>query len=265
MGKLFKQIFKEDIKTVLPWMLSPLLVAVAGVLLYNLTNLLPVALIIFISIAIMSFAPLISIATIAGNDNARFYGKKAVFYSCLPVKPIEVTGARLINFIMIGLIIGIFSLFNTLFFGVTSDTNALDPLDILKSIIKTMDINILIILIKSTIILILIYAIFALEIMAANTLGSARPLNKIGKSAKGVLFAAMFLIQAYIYTKTIYILGNSNLVGFREYSKAIGTGYINMLDLNWSSFTLIIIILAIFTALYFVITSYFHKEKISVQ
>lgn len=48
MGKLFRQIFKEDIKTVLPWMLSPMLIAAVCALLYKATDFHPITLIIFI-------------------------------------------------------------------------------------------------------------------------------------------------------------------------------------------------------------------------
>lgn len=76
MGKLFRQIFKEDIKKVITWMLSPLLIAILGVFVYKLTDFRPVALIIVLSGSVMTFAPLISLASLNDSDNNRFYGKK---------------------------------------------------------------------------------------------------------------------------------------------------------------------------------------------
>lgn len=64
MGKLFRQIFKEDIKKVMTWMLSPLLIAILGVFVYKLTDFRPISLIIVISGSVMTFAPLISLASL---------------------------------------------------------------------------------------------------------------------------------------------------------------------------------------------------------
>ena len=264
MGKLFRQIFKEDIKKVIAWMLSPMLIAAVGALLYNRTNFRPVALVIFVSMAVMTFAPLVSLASLVDNDNARFYGKKAAFYSSLPVSSEKVTGARLINYLIMGLVIGIFGLFNFLTFAVT-DQSGLEPLDILKAIVQNIDFNIFISIIKFAVILVLFYAIFILIIMAATTLGASRPFNKMGKIGGVILFAGMFLFQGYIYVKFINVLGNTTLIKFKEYSKGTATFSINMLDLNWSSFAIIVLILAIFALAYFALTNYFHKEKISVE
>ena len=264
MGKLFGQIFKEDIKTVLAWMLSPLLVAIAGALLYKTTSFQPLGLIIFISMSIMTFAPLISMASLAGNDNARFYGKKASFYTALPLTASEVTGARLINFIVMGFVIAIFSVLNLLLFGLTSGSG-LEPFEILRFLFKTIDLKLIIMALKSVLIMILFYSIFVQAIMAANTLGSSRPFNKIGKAAKATIFVALFLIQSFVYSKTIAALASSEIIGFEEYRKTIGTGYINMLDIHWSSLGLIVLILTAFVIVYFSLINYFHKEKISVD
>ena len=264
MGKLFGQIFKEDIKSVLAWMFSPLLVAVAGVLIYKTTNFHPLSLIIFISISIMTFAPLISMASLAGNDSNRFYGKKASFYTTLPFTASEVTGARLINFIVMGFVIGIFSIFNLLLFGLTGGSG-LEPIDILKLIVENMDLKLFLMMIKSALILIWVYTIFVQAILAANTLGSSRPFDKIGKAAKATIFVVLFLIQSFIYSKLISVLASSGLIGFEEYRKTIGTGFINMLDIHWSSLGIIVLILGAFVLIYFALTNYFHKEKISVE
>lgn len=264
MGKLFTQLFKEDIKKVLAWMLSPLLVTVAGSFLYKTTSFQPLGLIIFISMSIMTFAPLISLASLAGNDDSRFYGKKASFYTALPFTPSQVTGARLINYIVMGLVIGIFSFFNILLFSLTGGTD-LAPLEIIKFIFRTIDLKLVIIMLKAALILDLFYAIFAQTIMAASTLGSARPFNKIGKAAKPAIFVLLFLIQSFAYSKTIAGIGNSGIIEFEEYRKTIGTGYINILDLNWPSLGLVVLILGAFVLIYFALISYFHKGKISVE
>ena len=264
MGKLFRQIFKEDIKKVMTWMLSPLLIAILGVFVYKLTAFSPLGLIIVLSGSVMTFAPLISLASLNDSDNNRFYGKKSAFYTSLPLKSSEVTGARLINYIIMGLVIGLFSIFNFLLIGITSD-NGLDPLEILKYLGQSIDLNIFISLVKFLIIIALFYTIFALIMMAANTLGASRPFNKMGRSAKLVLFVAMILFQGYVYAKLISGLGNTSLIKFKEYSKGTATFSINMLDLNWSSFAIIVLILVAFALAYFALVNYFHKEKISVE
>ncbi len=264
MGKLFRQIFKEDIKKVMTWMLSPLLIAILGVFVYELTDFRPISLIIVISGSVMTFAPLISLASLNDSDNNRFYGKKAAFYTSLPFSSSEVTGARLINYLVMGLVIGVFSIFNFLLIGLTSD-GGLNPLDILKYLGQSIDLNIFISLVKFTIIIVLFYAIFALIMMAANTLGGSRPFNRMGRSAKLVLFVALILFQGYVYAKLISGLGNTSLIKFKEYSTNSATFSINMLDLNWSSFAIIVLILGIFALAYFALVNYFHKEKISVE
>lgn len=264
MGKLFRQIFKEDIKKVMTWMLSPLLIAILGVFVYELTDFRPISLIIVISGSVMTFAPLISLASLNDSDNNRFYGKKAAFYTSLPFSSSEVTGARLINYLVMGLVIGVFSIFNFLLIGLTSD-GGLNPLDILKYLGQSIDLNIFISLVKFTIIIVLFYAIFALIMMAANTLGGSRPFNRMGRSAKLVLFVALILFQGYVYAKLIGGLGNTSLIKFKEYSTNAATFSINMLDLNWSSFAIIVLILGIFALAYFALVNYFHKEKISIE
>lgn len=264
MGKLFRQIFKEDIKKVIVWMLSPLLIAILGNFVYKLTDFRPISLIIVLSGSVMTFAPLISLASINDSDNNRFYGKKAAFYTTLPFTAREITGARLINYLIMGLVIGVFSIFNFLLIGLTSD-GGLKPLDILKYIGESINLNIFISLVKYIIIIALFYAIFALIIMAANTLGASRPFNKMGRSAKLVLFVALILFQGYVYVKLISGLENTSLIKFKEYSTSAVKFSINMLDLNWSSFAIKVLILAIFALAYFALTNYFHKEKISVE
>lgn len=264
MGKLFRQIFKEDIKKVMTWMLSPLIIAILGVFVYELTDFRPISLIIVLSGSVMTFAPLISLASLNDSDNNRFYGKKAAFYTSLPFSSSEVTGARLINYIIMGLVIGVFTIFNFLNIGITSDSG-LDPIEILKYLSQSINLNIFISMIKFIIIIALFYTIFALIMMAANTLGGSRPFNKMGRSAKLVLFVALILFQGYVYVKLISGLGNTSLIKFKEHSTNAATFSINMLDLNWSSFGIIVLILGAFALAYFALVNYFHKEKISVD
>jgi len=264
MGKLFRQIFKEDIKKVMTWMLSPLIIAILGVFVYELTDFRPISLIIVLSGSVMTFAPLISLASLNDSDNNRFYGKKAAFYTSLPFSSSEVTGARLINYIIMGLVVGVFTIFNFLNIGITSDSG-LDPIEILKYLSQSINLNIFISMIKFIIIIALFYTIFALIMMAANTLGGSRPFNKMGRSAKLVLFVALILFQGYVYVKLISGLGNTSLIKFKEYSTNAATLSINMLDLNWSSFGIIVLILGAFALAYFALVNYFHKEKISVD
>ena len=264
MGKLFRQIFKEDIKKVIVWMLSPLLIAILGNFVYKLTDFRPISLIIVLSGSVMTFAPLISLASINDSDNNRFYGKKAAFYTTLPFTAREITGARLINYIIMGLVIGVFSIFDFLLMSLPNN-GGLDLLEILKYLGQSIDLNIFISLVKFLIIIALFYTIFALIMMAANTLGASRPFNKMGRSAKLVLFVALILFQGYVYAKLISGLGDTSLIKFKEYSTNAATFSINMLDLNWSSFAIIVLILGAFVLAYFALVNYFHKEKISVE
>lgn len=264
MGKLFRQIFKEDIKKVMAWMLSPLLVASLGAMLYRATSFYPISLIIFISSAVMTFAPLISIASLVDNDNSRFYTKKAAFYTSLPISSEKVTGARLINYLVMGLIIGVFSLVNFLLLTMNGESG-LEIVDIFTYLGQNFDLNILVSLVKFAVIFVLFYAIFVLTVMAATTLGASRPFNKMGRIAGVIVFVGLFIFQGYVYIKFINVLGNTTLIKFKEYSKGTSTFSINMLDLNCSSFGIIVLILGVFALAYFALVNYFHKEKISVE
>ena len=145
------------------------------------------------------------------------------------------------------------------------NNGGLNPIDILKYLGQSIDLNIFISLVKFLIIIALFYTIFALIMMTANTLGASRPFNKMGRSAKLILFVALILFQGYVYAKLISGLGNTSLIKFKEYSTNAATFSINMLDLNWSSFAIVILILGAFALAYFALVNYFHKEKISVE
>ena len=84
MRKLIGLLFKEDIKTVLPCMLMPLILGITGMILYSATGFEPLFAIVAIGAVAMSFGPLVALVFLANNDNRRFYKDGASFYTCLP-------------------------------------------------------------------------------------------------------------------------------------------------------------------------------------
>lgn len=265
MGKLFRQIFKEDVKTVLPWMLSPAVLSLLAMFIHNTTGASFFAPLVFIIMTLMAAAPLVSIVTLASNDNDRFYGKKAAFYTSLPYTSREVTGARFLNFVLNGLIIGIFAILNMGFFAI-SDTGVLSIVEFIKYALGNIDPFLTEYLGKYFVIVTLFGLVFAQQIMAANTLGSSRPFNAIGKAARPLIFVVIFIGQIMTYTRLLGIFLDHNPANIEEYTRTLETGdIVTITNISWHSFFVAALVLIISALIYFAIINYFHKEKISVE
>ena len=265
MGKLYGQIFKEDIKTTLSWMLTPALLSLLAMFIYKTTGASSIALFIFVTMTLMAAAPLVSIVTLASNDNDRFYGKKAAFYTSLPYTSRELTGARFINFLINGLVIGIFAILNVLFFAI-SDTGVLSLKEFIKYAMSNIDSFIAGYLGKYFSVVALFCLVFILQIMATNTLGASRPLNKMGKAARPLIFVILFIGQIMTYTRLLGLFLDHNPAHIEEYSRTLENGSIvTITNISWHSFAVASIVLIATCLIYFLVINYFHKEKISVE
>lgn len=265
MGKLFRQIFKEDVKTVLPWMMAPVLLSLLAMFIHKTTGASSFALVVFVTITLMAAAPLVSIVTLASNDNDRFYGKKAAFYTSLPYTSREVTWTRLLNFVLNGLIIGIFAILNIMFFAI-SDTGVLSLVEFIKYALGNIDPILVEYFGNYFGVVALFCLVFALQIMAANTLGSSRPFNAIGKAARPLIFVVIFIGHAMLSTRLLGAFQDHNLAHIEEYTRALQNGSIvTFTKISWQSFLVSSLIVIISALIYFAIINYFHKEKISVE
>lgn len=265
MGKLFRQIFKEDVKTVLPWMMAPALLSLLAMFIHKTTGASSFALVVFVTITLMAAAPLVSIVTLASNDNDRFYGKKAAFYTSLPYTSREVTSARLLNFVLNGLIIGIFAILNIMFFAI-SDTGVLSLKEFIQYAMSNIDSFLAGYLSKYFCVVALFCLVFALQIMAANTLGSSRPFNAIGKAARPLIFVVIIIGHAMLSTRLLGLFLDHDPGLIEAYTRILQDGStVTITNISWQSFITASLISIVSAIIYFAIVNYFHKEKISVE
>lgn len=265
MGKLFGQIFKEDIRASLPWMIAPPLLSLLGLFIYETTGASPFALIVFVTMTLMVAAPLICLVTLTGNDNERFYGKKAAFYTSLPLNSKQVTGARFLNFVIVGLILGLLTILNMVFFTI-SDRGTLSLVEFIKYAMSNIDPFIAGYIGKYLGVVALYSLVFILQIMAANTLGASRPFKAMGKAARPLIFVVIFIGQIMTYTRLLGIFLDHNPANIEEYTRTLETGdVVTITNISWHSFWVAALVLIISALIYFAIINYFHKEKISVE
>ena len=265
MGKLFRQIFKEDIKDTILWMLAPPILSLLGLFIYKTTGARPFALLVFITMTLMAAAPLVCLVTLTGNDNERFYGKKAAFYTALPLRSKDVTGARFLNFLILGLIFGVLTILNMVFFTI-SDTGTLSLVEFIKYAMSNIDPFIAGYIGKYLVVATLYCLVFVLQIMAANTLGASRPFNVMGKAARPLIFVVAFIGQIMAYTRLLGIFLDHNPANIEEYTRTLQDGSIvTITNISWHSFAVASIVLIATALIYFLVINYFHKEKISVE
>ena len=113
MGKLIGQTFKEDFKSIILWLLLPIASALIFLQLLDVFRDSPLLGIgMTISMTMITMGPLIALGVAAKNDYERFYGKNAAFYSALPLSSSAINGARLVGFILVGLIIALAAFIN---------------------------------------------------------------------------------------------------------------------------------------------------------
>lgn len=265
MGKLLKQIFKEDIKTVGLWMVLPIVFFALGSVLYKATGVNALGLVLVLSIIVMSFGPLISVVALASNDNKRFYGKKASFYSSLPIKAESLNGARSLNFALMGLIIGLIILveFSVLVF-LADNVDSMEVFRLLWQALKDLDPKIILSIIKGIFLVFLGSVIFGQTVGLSNTLGGSRPFNKLGKYAPGLVFVLIHIIQTVVFVRFILPFA-IRVLDTREISQSLYGGSVSMVEFSLGSYLIVLAFMGLVMAGYFALTNYFHKERLSVN
>lgn len=268
MRKLIGLLFKEDIKTVLPCMLMPLILGITGMILYSATGFEALFAIVSIGAVAMSFGPLVALVFLANNDNRRFYKDGASFYTCLPYSSEKINLARLINLVIMGLIIVIISIINLFAFVAVNPGEALSFGDFMREVFRllgTIKGEMWIAIIKTLIIALGAGLVLAQMIMATNTLGAASPFNKLGKMANGLILAVLFIGQSYLYLKVFGFLADTQIIKMVEVAQNTAQVGISAFDFTLESFLAILGVLLAFNGLYFAMINYFHKNKLSVQ
>ena len=193
MGKLIGQLFKEDFKSIILWLLLPFVSTLIFLQLLDVfydSPLLGVGMVV--SFTLLTIGPLITLGIAAKNDNERFYNKNGAFYSTLPLSSSSITSARLINFILVGLMIAVATIINYLFL-IYINAYGSDLGEIFNSISDVLS------QIGSSKIFLGLLAIFTIGLyivnimMLGNTVGS----TKFGKKSKWIpiiIFLVLFFV-----------------------------------------------------------------------
>ena len=268
MRKLIGLLFKEDIKTVLPCMLMPLILGITGMILYSATGFEPLFAIVGIGIVAMSFGPLVALVFLANNDNRRFYKDGASFYTCLPYSSEKINLARLINLVIMGLIIVIISIINLFAFVAVKPVEVLSFGELMREVFRllgTIKGEMWIAIIKTLIVAFGFGLVLAQMIMATNTLAVASPFNKLGKMSNSLILTVLFIGQGYLYLKVFGLLADSQIIKMVEVAQNNAQVGISAFDFTLGSFLAVLGVLLVFNGLYFAMINSFHKNKLSVQ
>ena len=261
MGKLLGQIFKEDFKSIILWLLLPIASALMFLQLLNIFKDSPfLGIGMTISMTLLTIGPLIALGIAAKNDYERFYGKNAAFYSALPLASSAISGARLVGFILLGILIAIVTFINyIILILVTSNLSIGELLDSIANGIGQ---------IGSNNVLALIITIFTIGlylvniIMLANTAGSTKLFGKKSKWAPIIIFLVLFFALGMLSSK----IQASALAEYVSSTFNYGPNNLEIsAELPSASMAFPIIINIVISAILYGLTYYFHDKKLSVN
>lgn len=253
MKNLLKQLLKEDILGILPWLFIPLIGAFAGLYLRSLTGIVGFDMLAFISAGVLFMGPLIALVILVGNDHNRFYGKYSALYDTYPLSSGKITLARLLNYAILGIFTAFTFLFN-MSLVLPSEFDIVDFFRELSRLLGDLSPEQYWELFKILLTLIGLGLMLALTFMAANSIGNSYYFKKLGKLGPVLVGVILFALENYIQIKMIasysvdkVIVDNPNVrLTFFE------TNYLFV-----ATFILEIVIL-------YVATNYFHKKALSV-
>ncbi|BFL73016.1 MULTISPECIES: hypothetical protein [Anaerococcus] len=261
MGKLLGQIFKEDFKSIILWLLLPIASALMFLQLLNIFKDSPfLGIGMTISMTLLTIGPLIALGIAAKNDYERFYGKNAAFYSALPLASSAISGARLVGFILLGILIAIVTFINyIILILVTSNLSIGELLDSIANGIGQ---------IGSNTVLALIITIFTIGlylvniIMLANTAGSTKLFGKKSKWTPIIIFLVLFFALGMLSSK----IQASALAEYVSSTFNYGPNNLEIsAELPSASMAFPIIINIVISAILYGLTYYFHDKKLSVN
>lgn len=261
MGKLLGQIFKEDFKSIILWLLLPIASALMFLQLLNIFKDSPfLGIGMTISMTLLTIGPIIALGIAAKNDYERFYGKNAAFYSALPLASSAISGARLVGFILLGILIAIVTFINyIILILVTSNLSIGELLDSIANGLGQ---------IGSNTVLALIITIFTIGlylvniIMLANTAGSTKLFGKKSKWAPIIIFLVLFFALGMLSSK----IQASALAEYVSSTFNYGPNNLEIsAELPSASMAFPIIINIVISAILYGLTYYFHDKKLSVN
>lgn len=262
MGKLIGQTFKEDFKSIILWLLLPIASALIFLQLLDVFRDSPLLGIgMTISMTMITMGPLIALGVAAKNDYERFYGKNAAFYSALPLSSSAINGARLVGFILVGLIIALAAFIN--FIILILVTSNLSMGELFDAIANTLAHQVSISTIIGVILLFFTMGIYLVSIiMLANTAGSSRIFGKKSKYAPAILFFILFFGLGML-TARIQGSALSEYMQSTYISESIEVGVTSNLPIKVMALPMMINILISLVS--YGLTYYFHDKKLSVN
>ena len=262
MGKLLGQIFKDDFKSIILWLFLPLASALIFMQLLSAFEGTPIlTLAMGFSMTLLIIGPFLALAQAANNDRERFYGKNAGFYSSLPISSGSITGARLINYILLGIIIAISAFLNFLFLNI-ANVSGISLSEIFSSIVNGIK-QIGAGKFTMAIVNLFMFGVFLVStMMLANSFGSSSLFGKKSKYAPVIIFLILFFGLGMIGAK----IQSSALADYVYQTYEMGGTEVGVSNDVSTRLMLIPLISNIVLCLgFYGLSYYFHDKKLSVD
>lgn len=263
MGKLIGQTFKEDFKSIILWLILPLISSFILMKLYEVfqtSTLIGIA--IVISFTLLMVGPIIALSIGTDNDMKRFYDKEASFYSTLPYKSSQIIGARFINYLLIGILSFTSFIVNFIILGVDQKEQSYTLSDILDGI-KTIIANIglgrfaLILLVAFSVLITLISML-----LLASTATGSKYFAKYSKSAALFVFIILLIIIGFSFS---YLQANVLYNNLNEVKEINGMGMKIVTNISNTTFLTPILFNLVVSSIMYGISYFLHDKKLSVN
>ncbi|WP_099321291.1 hypothetical protein [Anaerococcus sp. Marseille-P3625] len=263
MGKLIGQIFKEDFKNIILWLILPLISSFILMKLYEVfeTSAL-IGIAIVISFTLLMVGPIIALSISTDKDMKRFYDKESSFYSTLPYKSSQIIGARFINYILIGILSFTSFIVNFIILGLAQKEQIYTLSDIFDGI-KTIIANIglgrfaLIILVAFSVLITLISML-----LLSSTATGSKYLAKYSKSAALFVFIILLIIIGFSFS---YLQANVLLNNLNEVKEINGMGMKIVTNISNTTFIIPILFNLVLSSVMYAISYLLHDKKLSVN
>lgn len=263
MGKLIGQIFKEDFKNIILWLILPLISSFILMKLYEVfeTSAL-IGIAIVISFTLLMVGPIIALSISTDKDMKRFYDKQASFYSTLPYKSSQIIGARFINYILIGILSFTSFIVNFIILGLAQKEQIYtlsDIFDGLKTIIANIGLGrfALIILVAFSVLITLISML-----LLSSTATGSKYLAKYSKSAALFVFIILLIIIGFSFS---YLQANVLLNNLNEVKEINGMGMKIVTNISNTTFIIPILFNLVLSSVMYAISYLLHDKKLSVN
>lgn len=263
MGKLIGQIFKEDFKNIILWLILPLISSFILMKLYEVfeTSAL-IGIAIVISFTLLMVGPIIALSISTDKDMKRFYDKESSFYSTLPYKSSQIIGARFINYILIGILSFTSFIVNFIILGLAQKEQIYTLSDIFDGI-KTIIANIglgrfaLILLVAFSVLITLISML-----LLASTATGSKYFAKYSKSAALFVFIILLALIGFSFS---YLQTNVLYNNLNEAIEIKGVGMKIVTNISNMTFIIPILFNLVVSSIMYGISYFLHDKKLSVN